>query len=149
MGKMKLITSLLVVVGVLTAATSTSAQTVHPCDETAPTTGKVATNTSLYAYFCQAQTAGIDAVTVYRNGTPTNLTNLELPNATPNAAGLVQYRVLIGSLPAGSHQIELSNWNKNTITGASQEGPRSSPFTLTVATPNPAPTAPTRLRVTP
>jgi hypothetical protein len=149
MGKMKLIISLLVVVGVLTAATSTSAQTVHPCDESVFAAGKVPTNTPLYTYFCQVQSFGVDAVTVYRNGAATNLTNLELTFPTPNTAGLVQYRVLIGALPAGSHTIEVSNWNKNSITGVAQEGPRSLPFMLTVATPNPAPAAPKIMRVTP
>lgn len=139
--------SAIVLMFVLLTASSASAQT-HPCDVTPPTTGSAISTTPLFAEWCQPLTNAIDAVTVYRGGTPTKLTPLEQQTPTANAGGLVQYRVSIGPLPAGTHTIELAAWNKNQ-NGVAQEGPRSLPFTLTVAALLPAPVAPSRVRVTP
>lgn len=142
--KISIITAALFVAG----ATTTQAQT-HPCDLTPESGATVSSTAVLKVEFCQQQSAAIDAVTVYRAGTAINLTGIEVVTPVPNAAGQVQYRVVLGQLPAGQHAIELSNWNTNVIDGSAQEGPRSSPFPFTVVTPNPAPGAPRVLRVTP
>lgn len=138
---------ILLTLGALLLPSVTTAQT-HPCDQSVPSNGSTSSLTTLYAEFCQPQTDNIDAVTVYRNNAATNLTTLDLRTPTPNAAGLMLYRVLIGTVPVGTHSFEISAWNK-TLEGVAQESPRSSPFTLTVAAPILAPIAPTRLRVTP
>lgn len=139
-------TTLLTILLVLGVSHTAHAQ--HYCDTTPPTTGTSSPTTPLFAEFCIPKTDTIDAVTVYRGTTPTLLSALELVTATASATGLMHYRVSLGLLPAGTHTVRLSAWNK-TAAGVAQEGAQSSPFMLTVAIPLPAPGAPTKLRVRP
>lgn len=137
---------LLVVLFVLASTLPAFAQS-HPCDQPAATSAKVATTTVVKAEFCSPQSDFVDAVTVYTGTTATNLSTLEQVTPTPNSAGLVQYRITLGTYAAGTYEVQVSAWNKSGVNGAAQEGPKSSPFALTVVTPNPAPVAPKIVRV--
>lgn len=122
-------------------------QSPHPCDlpdVTGPIT--VFTTTVLKVQFCQKQDATIDAVTVYDNGAATNLTTLTTKFPTPNATGLILYEIVVGQLPIGTHNLQLSNWNKDQL-GVAMESGRSNPLDLLAVVRKAPPEVPSVKRV--
>ena len=135
--------------GVLMLLAAPAAAQTHPCDLVVPSSGVVASGAPAYVEFCQPAADAIDAATVYRNGSPHNLTGVLPVSPTANAAGLVFYRLLLGTMPpVGTYTYEVASWNR-MLDGTAQEGPRGAPFALTVALQTARPTAPSRFRVSP
>lgn len=135
--------------GLLVLSVGTAFAQSHPCDGAAGSSARIAAGVTVHMEFCQPLAETIDAVTVYNGAVATNLTTLTQVTPSANAAGLVQYRIVLGSFAAATHTLQLSAWNKSTVNNAAQEGPKSSPFVLTAVVPNPAPSAPLILRVSP
>lgn len=134
----------LLTLAILLMPIAVQAQGFDPCAPS-PGSGKVAEGTVVKVRWGQPPAENIDAVTVYRNGQPDNLTTLNAI-APVGSCGLSGYEVVLGAIAAGTYSFEISAWNKSALTGAAQEGPRSSPFVLTSVAPN-LPTAPRNVRV--
>jgi hypothetical protein len=127
-----------VFVGVVLLGMAGAASAQHPCDVVQPRTGTVAQGALPYLAFCQRASDQIAAVTVYRDGIPTQYSNLVLNTPTPSASGKVQYYLALNPLAPGQYVVTVASIN------AAGEGPRSLSFTVTIeGAPPPPPPPPT------
>jgi hypothetical protein len=105
----------------------------HPCDVVQPRTGTVAQGAAPYLAFCQRASDQIAAVTVYRDGMPTQYSNLVLNTPAPSASGRVQYYLALNPLAPGQYVVTVASIN------AAGEGAKSLSYTVTIEGPPPPP----------
>jgi hypothetical protein len=138
----------LALVLLMALAVTAQAQTFDPCAASSGS-ATIAAGSTPKARWGQPPAENIEAVVVYGQGpNPINLTPLTQV-APVGPCGLAGYEVVLGTFAAGTHSVQIASINRNNVSGALQEGPKSSPFALTAVVPNQAPTAPQNFRVSP
>lgn len=136
----------IVIVGLLLSASIATAQP-HPCDAPDITSARSAAGAPVKVQICQPQANAITALTVYNGTTTSPATGLTQVTPAPNAAGKVLYEATIGTFTAGTYTLQFAAVNLDGVNSSPQEGPKTSPFSLTVVTPAPLPAVPAVKRV--
>lgn len=123
----------------------------HPCDQPEVTSGRQLENTPLTLSTCVLQADAVQALVLYRNGTPQNLTAVSSCSAGPNAQGKVCIQSIVGTFARGSYTLEVAAVNMSVAVdgkpATSQVGAKSAPFDLQVVGAISPPAAPSRPRV--
>lgn len=115
---------------------------VHPCDTAAPISQTVSSSAVHRVQFCAKPSENPEALTVYVNGTASDLRPLTVVQAQ-NPSGLALYegpREL--QFPRGSYVVEVTIWNTPIPGGAVQESGKSNPLSLGVVDEQPPPSQP-------
>lgn len=127
--------------GLLLIGSLAEAQT-HPCDIAAPASQTVSSSAVHRVQFCARPADNPEALTVYVNGTASDLRPLTVVQA-PNPSGLALYegpRDL--QFQRGSYVVQVSIWNTPFPGSAVQESGKSNPLSLGVVDEQPPPSTP-------
>jgi hypothetical protein len=124
--RIRVITSVLALAMVLAWAVPTRGQ-AHPCDVQAPTSGTLSSGAPMTVYFCGRAADNLTNVRADVNGQIMNLGSPSQITAQPNAAGQVQFSVLLGQFAKGSYVVRVTVFNFS-LAGQLQESLPSDPF---------------------